>query len=121
MGPLVRRVLALLAIGALASVAMVALFGDGDARTRLVPGTSVVDPLAYAPDREAAFAAAAARGHAHVLYAKSPGGARASAARTARYRPLVERRRGERGDRGRHARGDDPARERRPPGRRRRP
>src|SRR5205085_2333749 len=39
---------------------------------------------------EQAFGAAAARGHAHVIYAKSPGGARASAERVARYRPLVE-------------------------------
>ena len=35
-------------------------------------------------------AAAAARGHAHVIYAKSPGGARASAKRVAQYRSLIE-------------------------------
>ena len=56
-----------------------------------MPGTGADnDPLAYTSGREDAFAAAAARGHAHVIYAKSPGGARASAERVARYRPLVE-------------------------------
>jgi soluble lytic murein transglycosylase-like protein len=91
MSPLVRRVLALLAVAALAVVAVVTLFGGDTGRPQLVPGTGADnDPLAYTPEREAAFAAAAARGHAHIIYAKSPGGARASAARTARYRPLVE-------------------------------
>ena len=56
-----------------------------------MPGTGADnDPLGYTLGREQAFVAAAARGHAHVIYAKSPGGARASAARVARYRPLVE-------------------------------
>jgi len=91
MASLLRRALALLAVAVLAVVAVVVLFPGETSRPRLVPGTGADnDPLAYTPAREAEFAAAAARGHAHVLYAKSPGGARASAARTARYRALVE-------------------------------
>jgi len=91
MASLLRRALALLAVAVLAVVAVIVLFpGDTD-QPRLVPGTGADnDPLGYTAAREDAFAAAAARGHAHVLYAKSPGGARASAARTARYRSLVE-------------------------------
>ncbi|MDP2709578.1 MAG: transglycosylase SLT domain-containing protein, partial [Solirubrobacteraceae bacterium] len=91
MTSLVRRVLVLLAVAVLAVVAVVVLFGNDAGRPGLVPEAGVDnDPLAYTEQREQAFVAAAARGHAHVLYAKSPGGARASAARTARYRPLVE-------------------------------
>lgn len=91
MPSLLHRVLALLAVVVIAVVAVIVLFPGETTRPRLVPGTGIDnDPLAYTPAREAEFAAAAARGHAHVLYAKSPGGARASAARTARYRTLVE-------------------------------
>ncbi|MDP8967595.1 MAG: DUF5715 family protein [Actinomycetota bacterium] len=91
MASLPRRALALLLVVALAIAAVVVLFPGETHRPRLVPGTGADnDPLAYTPARERAFAAAAARGHAHVIYAKSPGGAHASAARTARYRSLVE-------------------------------
>ncbi|MFP5364018.1 MAG: DUF5715 family protein [Thermoleophilia bacterium] len=91
MSPLLRRALALLAVAVLAIVAVIVLFAGDTTLPRLVPGTGVDnDPLAYTPERERGFAEAAAAGHAHVLYAKSPGGARASAARTARYRSLVE-------------------------------
>lgn len=91
MASLLRRALALLAVVVLAVVAAIVLFPGETDRPRLVPGTGADnDPLAYTPEREERFAAAAARGHAHVIYAKSPGGARASAARTARYRTLVE-------------------------------
>ncbi|MEA2438475.1 MAG: hypothetical protein QOF65_3031 [Thermoleophilaceae bacterium] len=83
-----RRASALVAVAVLAVVAVVALLG-GAARRQPEAG-GAADPLRYTPARERDFAAAAARGSAHVLYAKSPGGARASAARTAAYRPLVE-------------------------------
>jgi hypothetical protein len=89
--PLVRRVLVLLTVVVLTAVAVIALFGGNTSHRQLVPGTGADnDPLAYTPGREAQFVAQAARGNAHVIYAKSPGGARASAARTARYRPLIE-------------------------------
>jgi hypothetical protein len=48
------------------------------------------DPLAYRPGAEEMLASRAAAGLSHVLYAKSPGGAIATAARVARFRPLVE-------------------------------
>ncbi|HWC27349.1 MAG TPA: transglycosylase SLT domain-containing protein, partial [Solirubrobacteraceae bacterium] len=87
----VRRVLALVAVVVLSVAAVIALFPGDTSRPRLVPGTGAdTDPLAYTPEREDDFAAAAARGHAHIVYAKSPGGVRASAERTARYRALVE-------------------------------
>ncbi|MBW3607242.1 MAG: hypothetical protein KY463_02615 [Actinobacteria bacterium] len=91
MASLVRRVLVLLVVVVLTVVAVVVLFADETSSPPLVPGTAVDnDPLAYTEGREDDFAAAAARGHAHVIYAKSPGGAHASAERVARYRPLVE-------------------------------
>ncbi|MEJ7798268.1 MAG: hypothetical protein WKF42_07185 [Solirubrobacteraceae bacterium] len=91
MPSLVHRALALALVAVLTVVAVVVLFGDDAGRPPLEPaGDAIADPLAYASEREQELAAAAARGHAHVLYAKSPGGARASAERTARHRPLVE-------------------------------
>ena len=91
MAPLARRVLVLIAVAVLSAVAVIAFFSGDTGNPGLAPGTGADnDPLAYTSGREAAFAADAARGHAHVLYAKSPGGARASAERVARYRPLVE-------------------------------
>jgi len=88
--------------GALVVVALLAglaLRGDAPA-----PGVSVVptppggqdggepipDPFAYDPDDEDELVRRAARGTAHVLYARSPGGATATADRVARWRPQVE-------------------------------
>jgi hypothetical protein len=48
------------------------------------------DPLAYRPGAETMLSTRAAAGLSHVLYAKSPGGAIATAARVARFRPLIE-------------------------------
>lgn len=91
MASLARRVLVLVVVAVLAAAAVIALFSGDTGNPRLAPGTGADnDPLAYTPGREDAFANDAARGHAHVIYAKSPGGARASAERVARYRPLVE-------------------------------
>jgi hypothetical protein len=60
-------------------------FGNG------VLDPSRSDPFAYSPAREDRLTARAAEGESHVLYAKSPDGVVASARRTARWRPLVER------------------------------
>jgi Transglycosylase SLT domain len=49
------------------------------------------DPFAYVSSRESDFVARGVAGSAHVLYAKSPGGAPATAARVARFRPLIDR------------------------------
>ncbi len=76
-----------------------ALRGDGPAPgVAIVPtppggddaGAPVPDPFAYDPDREEQLARRAAAGTSHVLYARSPGGATASAERVARWRPQVE-------------------------------
>jgi len=97
----VRARVAVLA-GALALVAVLAgaaLRGDGPAPgTQYVPtppsdesdGAPVPDPFAYAPDREQALVERAAAGTSHALYARSPGGAAATAERVARWRPQVE-------------------------------
>jgi hypothetical protein len=49
------------------------------------------DPYAWAPERADEFVRRATAGNSHLLYALSPGGAAASAERTAQWRPLVER------------------------------
>ena len=49
------------------------------------------DPFAYDESRRVEFERRAAAGHAHTLYAKSPGGVVASARRTAAFRAQVER------------------------------
>ena len=52
--------------------------------------TPLPDPFAYDPDRAEEFERRAAAGTSHALYARSPGGAGASALRVARWRPRVE-------------------------------
>jgi hypothetical protein len=92
-----RRVLLALAGAALVAVAVAGLVavlvGDGSDPPLLVARRDVGgnDPLAFRPRRERALETAAAQGLAHVLYVKSPGGVEATAARVARFRPLVER------------------------------
>ncbi len=91
---LLSRLVALLAVVVLAGLGATLLLDD-DGDRRLAPGSGAgdgetVDPLAYTPAREDELVASAARGHAHVIYAKSPDGIVASARRTLRYRPLVE-------------------------------
>jgi hypothetical protein len=92
-----RLVVAVLAAavlgGGLAGLLVAFLGGGGRPAPRLVPRVSGLagDPLAFAPAHVPGLERAAARGYAQVLYAKSPGGVVASAERTARFRPLVER------------------------------
>jgi hypothetical protein len=89
--------LAVVAVVVLAAAAVVALLGKGAGPSgprRLAPGRGATDttrdPLAYDDGRRKDFEARAAAGLSHVLYAKSPGGALATAQRVARYRPLIE-------------------------------
>lgn len=57
----------------------------------LAPGRGPdADPLAFEPGDQANLQRRAAAGLSHVLYAKSPGGAGATAARVARLRPRVD-------------------------------
>ena len=53
-------------------------------------GPPVPDPFAYDPDAEDALVERAAAGTSHVLYARSPGGAAATAERVARWRAQVD-------------------------------
>lgn len=80
-------------LAALAAAAVLALvLGQED--PEVVPGAGTggetTDPLAYDPDRRADFERRAASGLSHVLYAKSPGGATATARRTAAWRDEVD-------------------------------
>ncbi len=93
--PPLRLLLAGAGVLLVAVVAVILLASGGGSGERLTPfaepGNGTRDPLAYAEDRRAAFERRAAEGLAHVLYAKSPGGAVATAKRTARWRGLVQR------------------------------
>src|SRR3954465_11634228 len=82
--------------GAAAGLAVVLLARRGpDVPRTLTPGAgnteTTVDPIAWDADRKDELERRAAAGLAHVLYAKSPGGAVVSAARTATWRPLIDR------------------------------
>jgi Transglycosylase SLT domain len=77
-------------------IALLARGGEGtDAGPRqLAPGAGTTDttrdPFGYDADRRTEFEARAADGLAHVLYAKSPGGVVATAARVAKLRLTIE-------------------------------
>jgi soluble lytic murein transglycosylase-like protein len=95
----VGRIALLLVMVAFAVAGTVLLLQRSDTPPRDIPliptppgtsGKAVPDPFAYEPDREADFTRRAAAGNAHLLYALSPGGAAASAARTAHWRTLVD-------------------------------
>ncbi|MGH2952481.1 MAG: lytic transglycosylase domain-containing protein [Solirubrobacterales bacterium] len=62
----------------------------GEASAAADPQNPSVDPLAWDPPRRERFEARAATGASHVIYAKSPGGAIASARRTAAWRDEIE-------------------------------
>ncbi|MDO8186334.1 hypothetical protein Q5424_11140 [Conexibacter sp. JD483] len=69
--------------------------GDGGGPAAPLPQaretvSSAGDPFAFDPAHEDDYAARAAAGSAHVLYAKSPGGVLATAQRVARLRPLID-------------------------------
>ena len=88
-----RALIGLLVLVAAAGGIAIALTAGGG--RKLVPGagnrSGTFDPLAYSPEREAQLVRDATAGESHVIYAKSPGGVVATARRTARWRPLVER------------------------------
>ena len=87
-----RRLTAVVVLGALAVLVAILLATRDD--PELVPGggraDARTDPLAFDADRTGDFERRAAAGLSHVLYAKSPGGATATARRTARWRAQVE-------------------------------
>lgn len=73
---------------AIASLALLAS-GCGGGSDRPPPG-AVPNPLRFQAGARADYEQRASAGLAHVLYARSPGGVLATAARTARYRSLAE-------------------------------
>jgi hypothetical protein len=86
-----RRRLALALAAVLAAGLVIGFLLSRGGGGGLAPGRGPSnDPLAYRPGAEERLASRAAAGLSHVLYAKSPGGATATAARVARFRPLIE-------------------------------
>ncbi len=82
----------------LIAVATVALTASGDKSgppPLPLPGigqpAKAGDPFAYVASRESDFVTRAIDGTDHVLFVKSPGGAVATAARVAAFRPLIDR------------------------------
>jgi len=77
-----------------AAVLFAVALSDERTDVKLVPGAGTgsdhFDPLAFRGDLSGSFERRAAAGMSHVLYAKSPGGASASARRTAAWRQEVE-------------------------------
>ncbi|MDX6672262.1 MAG: hypothetical protein QOI91_2625 [Solirubrobacteraceae bacterium] len=63
---------------------------DRDSATPGVQTSARLDPLSYDPAADDELTARATAGYSHVLYAKSPGGAFATARRVDRYRKDVE-------------------------------
>jgi hypothetical protein len=91
-----RRRLVALAVACLVGVVLVVVLArpghhDAGLGPGVVGGVAAAKPFAYDADQRADYERRAAVGLSHVLYAKSPGGIIASAARTARWRPLVDR------------------------------
>ena len=91
-----RRRLVALAAACLVGVVLVVVLArpghhDDGLGPGVVGGVAAAKPFAYDADQRAEYERRAAFGLSHVLYAKSPGGIVASAARTARWRPLVDR------------------------------
>ena len=88
------RALAAVFVLVAVAVGLMLVLTTGESR-KLAPGggnrSGTFDPLAYTPAREARMVQAAAAGESHIVYAKSPGGVPATAARTAHWRPLIDR------------------------------
>jgi hypothetical protein len=93
-----RRLTALAVACVVGAVLVVVVLGRGgggrDDDNALGPGVvggvAAAKPFAYEASQRANYERRAAFGLSHVLYAKSPGGVVASAARTAHYRPIVD-------------------------------
>jgi hypothetical protein len=80
-----------LALTLVVALVVVLATRNGAQAVHLVPRSAPVrDALAFDPGKAAELQRAAAAGLSQVIYAKSPGGVLVSAARTARFRPLIE-------------------------------
>ncbi|MCW2994455.1 MAG: lytic transglycosylase protein, partial [Conexibacter sp.] len=92
-----RRLALLVAVVVVLAGAVIVVLGrsgEPSGPRRLAPGRGATDttrdPFAYDADRRADFEARGAAGLSHVLYAKSPGGALATAERVQKLRPTIE-------------------------------
>jgi hypothetical protein len=93
LAPARRRRVALASLAVVAVVVLIALLSGGDSKPPhvVMPRTSAgFDPLTFQASHASEIEHNAAAGVSHILYEKSPGGVLASAARTARYRGLVD-------------------------------
>jgi hypothetical protein len=90
-----RLTIAAAAVILLIAVLMAVLSGGGGHPGLPLPGIGKParsgDPFAWDSGREAQFVDRALAGSSHVLFSKSPGGATATAARVAAYRPMIDR------------------------------
>jgi Transglycosylase SLT domain len=91
-----RRARLALLLGVVLVIAVALISGVGGSlpqppRPQAAAGAGAGDPFGYTPAREQELIARATAGNAHVLFAKSPGGVVATAARVAAYRPLINR------------------------------
>ena len=94
-----RRRLAAMVLLTLLGAALIAALDRSDGHDRpqsalgpsVVGGVAAAQPFNYVPAQRAAYERDAALGLSHVLFAKSPGGAVASARRTAHWRPIIDR------------------------------
>jgi hypothetical protein len=89
-----RLALVLAALVLVVAVVVSALRGGGlpaPPRGGTAAPASGADPFGYTPAHAAQFTARAIAGNGHVLFTKSPGGAVATAARVAAYRPAIDR------------------------------
>ncbi len=93
-GDRVRLAVAAAAVVLLVAVVIAATRGGGRPGLPL-PGIGrparAEDPFGYVASREPDFVARAVAGTSHVVFVKSPGGVMATAARVARFRPLIDR------------------------------
>jgi hypothetical protein len=91
-----RRARLALLLGVVLVIAVALISGVGGSlpqppRPQAAAGAGAGDPFGYVAAREQELIARAIAGNAHVLFAKSPGGVVATAARVAAYRPLINR------------------------------
>jgi hypothetical protein len=91
-----RRTRLALLLGVVLVIAVALIAGVGGSlpqppRPQAAAGAGAGDPFGYVAAREQELIARAIAGNAHVLFAKSPGGVVATAARVAAYRPLINR------------------------------
>src|SRR3954447_2903985 len=88
--PIGRNRAVLAVVGVCVMGGVIGLLISGGGKQPLAPARGPAgDPLAWRSGEDATLAARAAAGESQVLYAKSPGGAIATAHRVERWRPLV--------------------------------